>query len=84
MTKEELKTAVALKVLERARESAEREQNWQEWLQREREKAFKRNPRLLLILPLDAHCGPSRQRTANPRAFLASWRPRGAGSPPNQ
>jgi hypothetical protein len=48
MTKEEeLKTAVALRVLERARESAEREQNWQEWLQREREMAFKRNPRLL-------------------------------------
>ena len=47
MTKGEPKTAAALEVPKRARESVEREQNLQEWLQHEREQAFKRNPRLL-------------------------------------
>jgi hypothetical protein len=40
-------TAVALEVHEKGQKSAEREQDRQEWLQREREQAFKRNPRLL-------------------------------------
>jgi hypothetical protein len=49
MTKEEeLKRVMAVEVLdEKIRKAAEWEQELQNWLQHEREQAFKRNPRLL-------------------------------------
>jgi hypothetical protein len=45
---EEPKIVVVLKVPDKkARTSAGHEQEWRDWLQYEREQAFKRNPRLL-------------------------------------
>ena len=41
---EELKAAMAAEMLERAKKSAEREHNRQDWLQQERTDAFSRNP----------------------------------------
>jgi hypothetical protein len=50
MTKdEELKSAMALELLDKAKKSAERERDRQDWLRQERKEACKRDPALLLL-----------------------------------